>query len=105
MEFAMPVKSLLLVAAASTALALAAAPVQAFQMQPMPVNPDGSARYVDPDAPGTPAAKATDRSYSRYSSDGWYHDDGRYKQDRYIGAKPADDHSYWGSTMLENPQR
>ena len=99
----MSVNPLYLLAGALTIALVNAAPVSAFQTVPMPTNNDGSARYVDPDS-ASDAAKRTDAVQPRYAGEGRYLGDSHGYGDRYIGAKPADDHSYWGSSMLENPR-
>ena len=87
------------------ALALSAAlftvPAMAFSVEQAPTNSDGSARFVDPD-------QQTDQISQHYQDTrdnqaNWYGNDSQYQSS--FGAQPRDDHSYWGSSMLETPQR
>ena len=87
------------------ALALSAAlftvPAMAFSVEQAPTNSDGSARFVDPD-------QQTDQISQHYQDTrddqaNWYANDSQYQSS--FGAQPRDDHSYWGSSMLETPQR
>ena len=100
-EIGMSLKIALFPVLAVAALFAAAPAAHAFSVESAPVNPDGSARFVDPD-------QQTDQISQHYQDTrdnqaNWYGNDSQYQSS--FGARPRDDHSYWGSSMLETPQR